>query len=450
MDTKFIEEVEDALKLYRRADQLSQHKAADWPAVRLNRDRHANLVTVIRGVLKWACDQVEAVDPRGKELVRRRYMDGQEIEAIYRALHLTEAGFHRQRKHAMVEIATVIAEENRRAERHLHAEQHFPIPLPVFGIAPLVARLVDRLRDPEEPPILVLEGMGGLGKTTVARLVAQAFVDDETFAAVLWTSAKQADFDHWAGKVRPTRGPVSVGDIVRDLARQLRIDVPGSTTAIENEVRAHLRRIPYLVVVDNLETVADMEALAPFVASVAGTSRIMITTRDRATDALPATLPRAYVMLDELDLVTSMKLLRKAATLTNALSLAQASDAELARIYAVTGGNPLALWLVAGQAHGRPWSAFLRELAESCPRNSKGDEIYDYLYRRSWEQLSLEAREVLFAMHRCENGAEIDLIQELSALPEPAFAAATEELTSRMLLFWDGLYRIHRLTYTFL
>jgi hypothetical protein len=144
-------------------------------------------------------------------------------------------------------------------------------------------------------------------------------------------------------------------------------------------------------------------------------------------------------------------LLRTVAQYASAPELVNAEEFILEQIYSVTGGNPLALWLVAGQAHGIPLRTFVQGLVDHCPHGSKGYELYDYLYRRSWNLLSPSARIVLFGMHRSSAGVDYNLLYKLSRFDRTMFESALEELQNRMLLQFDGyLYTIHRLTHTFL
>lgn len=443
-------EVQDAIRSYRHAGELEQQAAGDWRQVQQVRALGLDDVTAIRGVLDQALEMLGSSQPEGAHLLREQYVGGRSIEAIAAELNFDPSSLHRRRNRMIKELAVIVAESNRRAERQARSER-FRMRQPVVGFNALAAEVVARLVDHAGPLVVVLEGMGGLGKTTLARLIAERVAQDETFAGVLWTSAKQVDFDVWSGQTRPVQEHAVDPDmLLHELASELQLETPGDIASLRNEVRVHCKRAPYLIIFDNLETVADMAALAPLVDMLAGPSRVLITTRDRNFEALPATLARHYVVLDELDAVTSCRLLRDAAACTGAVALAGAPEVDLQRIYAVTGGNPLALWLVAGQARGIPWQTFIRDLVEYVPRGSTGYLVYDYLYRRSWEQLSAEARLALFAMHRCEDGADPDLLRELSALDRPTFDLAVEELHNRMLLTFDGRYRVHRLTYTFL
>src|SRR4051794_17199095 len=344
-------EGQDALKHYRHAADLEQHAALSWPAVQALISTWNSPVTALRQVLEEAISQLEGRPGKEAHLLRDHYLSGRSIKALAFDYAVDVSNLHRWRRRQVQEVAEVIAERNRQAEAASRARR-FLVRQPIFGFTLLVGDLVDRLCDPAAPAIIVLEGMGGLGKTTLAQLVAAEVAAGTSFADVLWTSAKQVEFDVWVGKQRIVRSATLQPDeILRQLARQLGIQATRDAAELRREVIARCKQRPYLLVMDNLETITDMTALGPLIEVLAVPSRILITTRDHAPDALPPTLPRHYVALGELDALTSVQILRGAAEHLGASELGAASNSDLGAICQVTGGNPLALWLVAGQAH---------------------------------------------------------------------------------------------------
>jgi hypothetical protein len=408
-------------------------------------------VNAIRKVLDRALNELEASTLEEAGLPREHYIGMRSIEALAADYARDPSTLHRQRNRLVAELAAILAQHNHEASRQQLIER-FSVGHPVVGFEQLANDLFTRLGASDGPQGMILEGMGGLGKTTLAQMVAQRCAADRNFAGVLWVSAKQIEFNVWAGKRQPVaQPPLNPDDLLFELARELQLELPGDRATLEAEVRAHCQRSRYLIVFDNLESVADLRAIGPLITLVAGRSRILITTRDQAVDALPNALTWQRIALHELPAPASYELLRQAARFTEARALAAASEAELAQVVDVTGGNPLALWLVAGQARSMPWTSFIQDLVAARPRGSSTYELYDYLYRRSWEQLGPDAQLALFAMHRYEGGATEEELQIVSGLDDDPFRAAVTELRYHMLLHCDGLrYHIHRLTYTFL
>ena len=179
-------------------------------------------------------------------------------------------------------------------------------------------------------------------------------------------------------------------------------------------------------------------------------TKFLLTTRARLTPFWPAFI----LSLEEISLEDATDLLRHHAETTGLTQLAQADDSDMGAVYQVTGGNPLALKLVASLASILPLPRILADLGTSRP--GPIEELYRHIYWRAWRTLGNEAQALLQAMPlAAEAGALPGQMQAFSALSESAFWSAVAELVSRSLLEVRGTlherrYGIHRLTETFI
>jgi hypothetical protein len=123
-------------------------------------------------------------------------------------------------------------------------------------------------------------------------------------------------------------------------------------------------------------------------------------------------------------------------------------------IYETIGGLPLALKLVASQVGTLPLDHILDSLRQA--RQDKREAMYRYIYRRSWQLLDLNARQLLCSMLLISSeGEDVTWLRLISTLPDTNFASALEQLRYYSLVETTGtleapIYRLHRLTVTFL
>lgn len=441
-------DVHSVLQRYHHTAALEQHHAQQWPAV-AEHSLSSTCASALHQVLDQALLTLETQDATAGQLLRYRY-----VEQAPQAMPVTDQAIDDQlpdrcTHNAIHDLAMIITRLNQASARRQEA-QRFHQQRPVIGLEQLTLHIYRQLCDAHAPPLAVISGKHGLGKSTLARLVAARCIHDTLFAGVLWANARQVACAHWAGQPqhRPAP-PLNPDDLLLELARELAIDMPTDLSTLRDEVRAHCALSRYLIVFDNLESSADLATLLPLIELLSHTSRVLVAVRDDAAAGLAAGHSCIHVRLEQLNAATSYQLLRSAASWTNAPRLAQASDDELAQIYAAVAGHPLALWLIAGQAQHMPWEDLLGWLHQQRGVGQT-DRLYDQLYRELWAHLSDPARTVLFAMHRCEIGANHGLLCQLSMLDQPTFEAAIQELQQRALLSHDGRYTIHGLTYTFL
>ncbi len=295
-----------------------------------------------------------------------------------------------------------------------------------------------------------LEGLGGIGKTALAQAIARALAEAHAVHDIAWVSAQQEQLTEMGSLLTMPNASRSLDEIVSRLAQQLgQTQVAGMSTADKLE---HLQKVlpftPYLVVVDNLETVEDVDTLLPSLEPLAGKTRFLLTSR-QSLSHYPYV---RRIVLRPLSLADSRRLFD--AQLARHQGKFTFQEEQMERLYAVVGGLPLAIKLVAAQMSLLPFEHVLEGLQGAQAHTPEA--LYHYIYRRTWELLSDTARGLLLAMLMVSaQGEKVSWIAKMSSLPPAQFDESLLELHRHSLLESAGFegeprYRLHRLTSTFL
>jgi hypothetical protein len=313
----------------------------------------------------------------------------------------------------------------------------------LFGVEQIQAQVVEHLSGPDLPWVVVIAGIGGIGKTALADAVVRYLGERFKFEQVIWlrSPASQAALSN-----------TIFDDLIAKLWDVLSSQQPRAISSEERiaQVRAFLKQQQILIVIDNLETEADTIYLLDHLNDLASPSKFLITSRTRPPG-------RAAVMtfsLGELSPGDTLELLRHHAGIVGLQELVNTTKTQMELIYDVVGGNPLALKLVVGLALVQPLSQILSDLMKS--RSGEIEELYRHIFLKTWQTLSSPAQALLQAMPLvAESGALPAQMQAISKLPETQFWSAVSELAERSLLeirgtAWERRYGIHRLTETFL
>lgn len=326
-------------------------------------------------------------------------------------------------------------------------------PLPdqeLFGIERARARIHDVLQRIDRPWLVAIDGIGGIGKTTLATLLVHGFVQSDRFGDIAWVSAKQEEFRPAIGIAETGRPALDVETLTTLLLEQL-LDKPPLTASQQEKhqiLRQRLLDVPTLVVVDNLESVPDYQALVPYLRQLVNPSKCLITSRL----TLQSYSDIFCYSLTELEEEDAHSFLRYEATVRNSARLANASQDELHKIYQFVGGNPLALKLVIGQLTFLPLSHVLDNLRDA--RGKRVDQLYTYIYWQAWQMLTEQSRQLLLSLPLAPNGtfAQLALVSELEI---DELQEGLAQLNALSLVQTSGdlnepRYRLHRLTETFL
>ena len=374
------------------------------------------------------------------------------VKELAQAVDLGERQFRRYIDDGVQHLLNRLQRAEVDAQRQAHTRgAHLPPPdfARLYGADDLINRIALHTTIGEHTPLISLEGLGGIGKTALARAVAQRLAQHGDFVDVIWISARHEYLDDSGEVIREVDPAYSLHDIVARLAQSLGLEksIGQPTSEKLDTLHSLLSQRAYLIIIDNLETIADSELLIPELRRLAGLSRFIITSR--------ATLRRfpyiQVVAVPELSQMHATALI--AAELSRRDRTAIGSPADLQPLYDLIGGLPLALKLVAAQLGHLSLTSVLDHLrqAQHTPGN-----LYTFIYQRTWALLDDLSRGLLLDMLDISpDGEDADWLRGLSGLSVADFENALTQLRRYSLVEVTGrltapLYHLHRLTVTFL
>lgn len=391
-------------------------------------------------------------------LLHTHFVDGLVMVVAAKRLNMSEAAAYRKQKEAINHLAIILQtrEGQVRARHRLKLESRLEPPtyVQLIGVEDHLSNLLDLLITSSPPWLVSIEGLGGLGKTSLADALSRQGIDKNLFDDFGWVSARQQVFNPGGGIKSVNLPALTAEDLVEKLAVQLMPDIFNSAIMSVQDVlaglRARLKQRSHLIVIDNLETVADIERLLPTLRNLVDPSKFLLTSRE----SLYHEPGLHHFSLPELSKANALRLIRYEARLHNLPYLETAADHELHKVFETVGGNPLALRLVVGQAHVHPLDVILSGL--TAVQGQKAETLYTFIYRRAWDNLDEGTRLVFLSMPLvADPGGSLEYLVDVSGLDPATVSDALDRLMRLNLVDSQGdlserRYTIHGLTRTFL
>jgi len=308
----------------------------------------------------------------------------------------------------------------------LHLRPHVPPPFHAPARPPLfIGRIAEldalRTRLAEEGSVVPVEGLAGLGKTTLALEFAHRYKRD--FEAVYWLQCVGRD----------------LASLASDLASQLGVALEGDLEKILDYLRMECRRKRCLLVLDNV----DDERPGQLIPN--GRASVLVTTRREYLTFLGHGEPVKPMLFTEEE---CFALFRR---VLGEKELAK-SEASAKLLFERLGYLPIAISVAAGLIrHDIHYS--IDSLAKKLPPLEKfafGKDNVGILLKDAIAALGDKERTLLTVMAVCApDGFRLSLAANVAELPEDTALDALQELKSRSLaeeLDRDSLrYRLHAL-----
>ena len=318
-----------------------------------------------------------------------------------------------------------------------------------MGIDSIIAKISTWILADTTSHAISIEGIGGIGKTLIAKHLWQNLHQKKNFDGYTWVSARQKELS-LSGEIAPVDNFAStLEDIVARLAHQLgQTHLAGLSSSDKLKgLKKLVEQNRLLIVIDNLETVSDVENLVPELLKLTGPTKLVITSR-KSLSKYPQvrTFPVPELSFENSRLLVISEIQRRGISLPLA-------DETIQALYKVTGGIPLALKLATAQFGFRPVKEIIQELRMG---EKNAQNMYIYIYRQAWLLLDDTAKELLLAMLLVSpDGDDRQWICDMGGFSFGQFQDGLEQLKRLSLVEFSGTmeaprYRIHRLTTTFL
>lgn len=307
---------------------------------------------------------------------------------------------------------------------------NLPRPAPFFGREQELAAIAQALL-PQAPTWgALIDGPGGMGKTSLAIRAAQLAADQ--FDRVLVVSTKVRKFTP-EGTVTLSNSIVPaylamLNEIAKLLGLANLTDKPeGERPALIN---AAVRSEKLLLILDNLENLGKTQQnlLIEFVSGLPSSCKAIVTSR-RRTDA-----EARIILLGKLDQDAALAYLEELAASRE--RLAKTNPSERLHLYQEADGNPLVLrWIVGQLGSGSCWTIKdALDFLNACPASN---DPLEFIYGDLAKEFSDDEEKVLCALTYFSLPVNPATLAEIAGLTEQLTATALHSLANLCLVIPD-------------
>lgn len=297
--------------------------------------------------------------------------------------------------------------------------------------------------------IIAIDGMGGIGKTSLAYEAANRALTEKLFDAVYWiTDEGLIETGVYTSEYVLNELGNKIG--IREFSKQ-------PFQQRQSRLKAYFALHKVLIVIDNLERANDSQdgIVALLYELIGDHSQVILISRRRF-------LKSVYnVHLQGLPVEHAVKLLTQEADSRGIFKIHQASPLNLAELAEKCGGSPLALKLVVGQLDHQSLQVVIQRMQNVELLTTNFQDEYSLFYRNifwtSWELLTQNGQALLFSisLFSPRSGGTLEAISATCGLSENETRIGIAELWKMAFLEISDpsinqvRYFLHALTHYF-
>lgn len=297
---------------------------------------------------------------------------------------------------------------------------------------------------------VLLDGIGGIGKTALAVEAAHRCKDRGQFSAYVFVSAKLTRLA--PDQIRELMpAALTLDEFLNETARVLGQSgipkLPGD--AKRRALIEALRETPALLVYDNLETLTkeEQEAMADFLRELPQGCKAIITSRRRGGEGA------VWLRLGELDWDAARRMIleetEKDALLND--KLRRPGESRWQELYDATGGSPLALSHTLGLMRVR--AALNFNAALEMLRGNRDPDLQNFIFQQARAELTTNDEAALRALSFFAPSAAFEAWAEVSKLSRAELESTLDRLSALSLVDMtasEDRYALHPLTRNFI
>jgi tetratricopeptide (TPR) repeat protein len=296
---------------------------------------------------------------------------------------------------------------------------------------------------------VLLDGIGGIGKSALAVEAAHRCKDKGLFDAFIFVSAKQNILDpNGIRELKPAAR--TLDEFLNETARVMgeigitKLEGDGKRRALLDA----LRGTRALLIYDNLETLAkeEQEALADFLRELPQECKAIITSRRRGGEGA------VWLRLEKLEWEAARSIIKSEMERDPQLAakLRRAGETRWQELYDETKGSPLALVHTLGIMRVRATLTF--DGALTLLRGNRDADLQKFIFQEARKELTTNDQTALRALSFFAPSATFEAWMEVAELSRNALETTIDRLSALSLvdmLVGEERYALHPLTRNF-